>query len=777
MKFTGLTDAEVKRKTEEGKTNRCSVQKTKTVKDIVKSNVFTFFNFIFAVLFGLILITGQIKHTLFMFIIIANTLIGIIQEIKAKRTIDKLSLLSAPTATVIRNGEERVIPTEEVVEGELVKITAGEQIYADGKVVDGAAEANESLLSGESDDIKKNVGDRLLSGSFLTSGSVLCIIDKVGDSCYASQIAAEAKKYKKVRSEIVTSFNKLVKIIAFAIIPLGILLFLKQWLVLDINISDSIQKTAGSLIGMIPEGLYLLTSIALAMSVVILGRKKTLVQEMYAIESLARVDVICVDKTGTVTSGEMSVSGTEQVSNQKANTAEIIRNLLYASEAENTTSRALAEYFGKECTMNLKKEIPFSSAKKWSGCIFEEGNFILGAPDILLRDKFPEISVRANELSAKGYRVLLLAEAEKLSEDGAENIIPLSIIKIEDKLRENVEKTFAFFRDNGVEVKIISGDNPLTVSNIAKRAGIENAENYIDISDFSDEETAAAAEKYTVFGRVRPHQKKILIQALKSEGKTPAMVGDGVNDVLALREASCSIAMAQGSEAAKRVSNLILMNSDFDSMPQIIYEGRRVINNITRSSSLFIVKTIFSILLSFSLLFLPFAFPYEPIQLTLVSSMTIGIPSFILALEPDKSIIKGKFIENTIIKALPSAIADFFSVIMILLIASVAGIENHAEISTATIMMLGLIGFITVFRACVPFTKIRKAMFGGIIGLFALTVLLIGKSILEFVILPPILFAAVAVLAAIAIPMIYLLGILTEKIFKKRDERKIRKQN
>lgn len=771
MDFTGLTDEEVREKTENGKINKCSVQKTKTIKDIVSSNVFTFFNLIFVILFALIIVTGHVKHTLFMFIIVANTLIGIIQEIKAKRTIDKLSLLSAPTAHVIRNGQEREIPTEEVVEGDLAVISAGEQIYADGQIIYGFAEVNESMLSGEADDIKKNVGDKILSGSFVTAGTIRCVIEKVGDECYASQIAAEAKKYKKVRSEIVTSFNKIVKVIGFIIIPLGLLLFLKQWLFLEMPPIDSIEKTAAALIGMIPEGLYLLTSVALAISVIRLAREKTLVQEMYSIESLARVDVICVDKTGTITSGEMAVSEIKEISNAAISTEDIIKNMLASAKEENITSRVLSEYFGKEKTMSLKYEIPFSSKRKWSGCVFKEGTFVLGAPEIILNDNYKKIEDIVIPYSSKGFRVLLLAEAKSINEDSIENPSPISLIILENKLRTNVAKTFSFFKENGVDVKVISGDNPMTVSAVAQRARIENAEKFIDLSGLSDDEVKTAANNFTVFGRVNPRQKKILIQELKNTGKTPAMVGDGVNDVLALREASCSIAMAQGSEAAKRVSNLILLNSDFDLIPKIIYEGRRVINNISRSSSLFLVKNIFSILLTFALLFLPFPFPYEPIQLTLISSMTIGIPSVILALEPDRNIIKGKFILNTIAKALPSAIADFFSVLAILTITYFAGIDNHAEIATSTILMMALIGFITVFRACVPFTKLRKIMFGSILGLFVLTVVLIGKTVLEFTLLPPRLLATVAVLAIIAIPMIHLLSVLIEKIAQRRENK------
>lgn len=775
MKLAGLTDIEVKKKRDEGKTNKCSVHKTKTVKDIIRSNVFTFFNFIFIILFGLILVTGQIKHTLFIFIIIINTLIGIIQEIKAKRTIDKLSLLSAPNATVIRNGKETVIKTEDVVEGDLVKISAGEQIYADGKIVEGSAEVNESLLTGESDDIKKNIGDNVLSGSFVSSGSVYCIMEKVGDDCYASKIAAEAKKYKKVRSEIVKAFDKIVKIIGFAIIPLGSLLFLKQWQILDMPILDAIEKTAASLIGMIPEGLYLLTSVALALSVIKLGKSKTLVQELYSIEALARIDTLCVDKTGTITSGEMTVADIVNL-NGEDNT-KIIKNILNSLKEKNPTSRALEEYFGKENTMHLKEEIPFSSKRKWSACVFDEGNFILGAPEIILKEDYKDIEDKVRNYSERGFRVLLLAKAESIMSEKIEKPYGLCLVIVEDKLRNNVEKTFSFFKENGVEIKVISGDNPMTVSAVAKRVGIENAEKYIDLSSLSDKETEAAATKYTVFGRVKPNQKKIIIKALKKAGKTPAMVGDGVNDVLALREASCSIAMAQGSEAAKRVSNLILMNSDFDSMPQIIYEGRRVINNITRSSSLFIVKTIYSFLLTLFLLFLPFAFPYEPIQLTLISCMTIGIPSFILALEPDRNIIKGKFILNIVAKAIPSALTIVFSILSILTVSYVSGIDGHSEISTATIMIMGFIGFITVFRVCIPFTKLRKIMFGGIIGLFTAAVIILGKRIFEFTFLPTRLLITDIVLMITAIPMIYLLGRATEKIlFRKRKKKNDRIQ-
>ena len=766
MEFNGLSAAEVKKLTAEKKTNRRSVQKTKTVADIIRSNVCTFFNLIFALLFGLILITGQIKHTAFIFVVVFNTLIGIIQEIRAKRTIDKLSILNAAKASVIRDGQSFLIDTEDVVEGDTVVLTSGEQIYADGIILGGKIDVNEALLTGEADDIKKEAGSKVLSGSFVTSGTAYCKLTAVGDESYASRTVSEVKKYKKVYSEITSAFDKIIKTVGIAIVPLGLLLFFKQWLSIGLDPLSSIEKTAAAIIGMIPEGLYLLTSIALALSVIKLGKFNVLVHYLYSIEAIARADVLCVDKTGTVTTGKMTVRKTENLTD--FDISEIMKNISEESGDENFTSAALSEYFGKEKTLHLKSKIPFSSARKWAAYIFESGTYILGAPAFISNDA--AVAEKTKQYAEKGYRVLLLAKGE-VSNEQIISAEPLSFIIIEDILRNNVEETFSFFKKNGVEIKMISGDDPKTASEIARRAGISGYEKYIDLSGLDEDDVKAAATEYNVFGRVKPEQKKFLIQALKNAGKTPAMVGDGVNDVLALREASCSIAMAQGSEAAKRVSNLVLMDSDFDSVPKIIFEGRRVINNISRSSSLFIVKTLYSIAITFLLLILPFAFPYEPIQLTLISSITIGFPSFVLALEPDTNIIKGNFIKNTFAKALPSAAATVVSVIAVLSVSYFSK-ASHAETATAAILIMGFIGFVTVFRACKPFTKLRKAMFGVMLAFFAGAILLFGKSILEFVFLPIPLLITDIILAAISIPAINFLYLFINRIFNKKEKRK-----
>lgn len=766
MEFNGLSEAEVKRLTAEKKTNRSSVQKTKTVADIIRSNVCTFFNLIFAVLFGLILITGQIKHTAFIFVVVFNTLIGIIQEIRAKRTIDKLSILNAAKASVIREGKSYLIDTEDVVEGETVILSAGEQIYADGEIIGGKIDVNEALLTGEADDIKKETGSRVLSGSFVTSGTAYCRLTAVGDASFAAKTVSEVKKYKKVYSEITSAFDKIIKTVGIAIIPLGLLLFFRQWLSVGLDPLSSIEKTAAAIIGMIPEGLYLLTSIALALSVIKLGKANVLVQDLYAIEALARVDVLCVDKTGTVTTGRMTVRKTEDISG--ADISGIMQNIAAESPDENFTAAALSEYFGKEKTMTAEAKIPFSSERKWAAYIFGGETYILGAPEFILHNA--AISEKVNKYAEKGYRVLLLAKGE-VKEEKILSAEPLSLIIIEDILRDNVKETFSFFRENGVEIKMISGDDPKTASEIARRAGISGYEKYIDLSDLTEEEVKAAAAEYNVFGRVKPEQKRIIVQALKDANKTPAMVGDGVNDVLALREASCSIAMAQGSEAAKRVSNLVLMDSDFNSVPNIIFEGRRVINNISRSSSLFIVKTLYSIAITFLLLFLPFAFPYEPIQLTLVSTVTIGLPSFILALEPDTGIIRGNFIKNTFAKALPSAAATVLSVIAVLTVSYFTK-ASHAETATASILIMGFIGFVTVFRACKPFTKLRKAMFAAMTVIFVSVALICGRSVLEFAPLPNSLLITDIISAAIVIPAINILYSFITRIFGKKEKRK-----
>ena len=724
---TGLTAAQMRERTERGWANTPVDPPGKSVKQIIFSNVFTYFNMIFFLLALCVIAVQQWLNLTFMGIIIINTAIGIVQEIRSKRTLEKLNILASPKAVVVRDGKRSTVGTETLVRDDIVVFAAGNQIYADAVVADGECYVNEALITGESDEIKKQPGDQLLSGSFIVSGLCRARLTAVGADSYVSRLTLEAKQAKKPQtSEMMRSLQSLVKWIGVIVIPLGVIMFIKEFIWLGRDISVAVTSTVGSIIGMIPEGLYLLTSLALVAGVVRLAQRKTLVHELDCIETLARVDTLCVDKTGTVTENKMIVEDVHLLCEDRFALDDIrmiMSDYVYAMQADNDTMAALRRYFTGEVTQQSIAALPFSSAKKYGGVSFhEDETYLLGAPDVLLAGRENPYAEQIEAYSAKGCRVLLLGmydgslEDETLSAD----LLPLALILLSNKIRAEAPETFGYFARQGVAVKVISGDNALTVSEVAKRAGIENADKFVDARTLtSDDMIREAAGQYTVFGRVTPAQKRKLVQALKADGHTVAMTGDGVNDVLALKEADCSIAMASGSDVACQVSHIVLLDSNFASMPSVVAEGRRVINNIERSASLYLVKNIFTFFLAFITLFATLPYPFSPAQLSLVNALTIGIPSFILAMEPNENLITGKFLRNVIFRALPTAATDLVLIVGILLFYIAFQLDDSA-MSTICTGVMGIVGLMMVHRTCKPYNPIRKAMMIALLVLFVI---------------------------------------------------------
>lgn len=727
--MVGLSRQQVEQRAAQGLVNRHTEVPTKTIPQIIKGNVFTLFNLINAILAVLVLMVGSYKNVLFMGVIICNTLIGTFQEIRAKKTIDKLSLISAPKAKVLREGKKEQIPVNELVLDDVMVLEAGNQVCSDAIVVNGECDVNESLLTGESDPVSKKTGDMLMSGSFVVSGTVHAQVEHVGSENYAARISSGAKYIKKPNSEIMNSINLIIKIIGFIIIPLGAILFYKQIFVANQPFDEAIVSTVAAIIGMIPEGLVLLTSVVLAVSVIRLSQHKTLVQELYCIETLARVDVLCLDKTGTITEGNMQVEEVLPLGKTSIEEAEqALVALVHSLDDNNPTFIALKDrYSGStECSWKSTAVFPFSSAKKWSGAAFPQGSFVIGASEFILRSGYEAVRPLVEQYSAQGSRVLLLARSEEAfrEKELPERLEPMALILIGDKIRPEAKRTLEYFHEQGVDLKIISGDNAVTVSNIAKRAGLKQADHFIDASTLrTEDEVKAAAERYSIFGRVTPQQKLQLVQALKEKKHTVAMTGDGVNDVLALKEADCSIAMASGSDAARNVSQLVLLDSNFASMPKIVAEGRRSINNIQRSSSLFLVKTIFSVILGLIFVFVNHPYPFEPIQLTLINAVTIGIPSFFLALEPNKERIQGRFIYNVIRKSIPGALVVVLGVMASVVIGDYMRLTDD-QISTVAALVTATAGFCVLFRVCQPFQFWRRILFGSLLCIFVLALLL-----------------------------------------------------
>ena len=731
---TGLSSAQAQDRMDAGWGNLPIDPPGKTVGQIIKSNVFTYFNMLFFVLAAFVLVFGTWQNAMFLGVVFANIAIGIVQELRSKRTLDKLTLLTAPHGFVIRDGRQRKIPTSEMVRDDIVVFSAGSQIYADAVVVSGECSANEALITGEADEIKKTPGSELLSGSFVVSGECRARLTQVGADSYANRLTLEAKEAKPPQqSEMMRSLTRLVQVIGIAIIPLGVLMAVKEIVWLGRSVSDGVVATVASLIGMIPEGLYLLTSMALAAGVVRLAQKKTLVHDMGCIETLARVDVLCVDKTGTVTENKMTVEDVVPLCPDRFEEGDIrliMADYVGAMRADNDTMAALRRYFTGEVKQPAVKAVPFTSAKKFGGVSFhEDETYLLGAPDVLLGERYGKYAAQIDAYSAKGCRVLLLALYDGQPDDEVldAEMLPISLILLSNKIRAEAPDTFKYFAEQGVAIKVISGDNAMAVSEVAKRAGIRGAESYVDARTLeTDEDIAAAVEKYTVFGRVTPDQKRRFVRALKAAGHTVAMTGDGVNDVLALKEADCSIAMASGSDAASQVSHIVLLESNFAAMPSVVAEGRRVINNIERSAALFLVKNIFSFSLAVISLIFTLPYPVTSAQMSLVSALTIGAPGFVLAMEPNTARIKGKFLPNVIYRALPGGLTDLILVLGVILFCMVFKVGENM-MSTVCAIILNIVGLMVVHYTCKPYNLLRKAMMIGLTVAFVFCVLLLPQ--------------------------------------------------
>ena len=792
----GLSKAEVDDRVARDAVNHAVGSASKSQKEIICSNIFTYFNLLFFIIAVMLIAVGSFRDLTFLPVIIANTAIGIFQELRSKKVLDNLTILNAPKNTVVRDGQEQVIAAEELVLDDIIILSAGNQIPADAVVLEGEVLVNEALLTGESDQITKKKGDELLSGSFIVSGECRARIDKVGSDSYIAKLTLEAKEMKDGEvSEMIRALDRLVKIVGIIIIPIGIILFSQQHFINETPIRESVTATVAAIIGMIPEGLYLLASVALAVSVMRLASQKVLVHNMKCIETLARVDVLCVDKTGTITDNTMTVkkvlplrktvvkredslqkaqegtadtteanSAEEGIADQKqlagnvqkkqetqdkgsgvegsdteetpAFTAEeaaafelAVGDFAAAMATDNITMKAIKEYFRKRSGKRPEKVIPFSSATKYSGAVFEDGSYVLGAPEFILRESYEEYSSQIERWSRQGFRVLVFAEypGTLTGEALTEPANPLGMILVANPIREKAPETFRYFAEQGVAIKVISGDNPVTVSEVAKEAGIANAESYVDASTLQDyEELYAAAKRYTVFGRVTPDQKRQMVSALKHMGHTVAMTGDGVNDVLALKDADCSIAMASGSDAASQVAQLVLLESDFSKMPSVVAEGRRVVNNIERTASLFLVKNIFSLLLSIFSIVLLVNYPLEPSQISLISMFTIGIPAFFMSLEPNTDRINGHFLSNVLFKALPGGLTDFL-VVSCLYTFCMEFSVNETDVSTSCTVILAIVGLMILFKIASPMNRFHWILWFSMMGGLVYCIIFVRK--------------------------------------------------
>lgn len=717
---SGLSQEQVQERIDSGWTNEMVTEESKTVGQIIKGNLLTYFNLIFAILAILVVAAGSFRSLTFLPVVIANLFIGILQEIRAKKTLDQLTMLNAPKAEVVRNGHISEIPAEELVLDDIVIFRAGDQICADAIVLDGSVLVNEALLTGESDELRKELGDFLMSGSFVVSGECYARLERVGADSYISELTLEAKAQdQKKHSEMLRVLDRMVGIVGILIVPIGVFLFVRQYVFSGASFQSSILSMVAAVVGMIPEGLYLLASVTLVVSVIRLASQKVLVHDMKCIESLARVDVLCVDKTGTITENEMQISSVILMEGfnptQGVGLKAQISTLIAAMPEGNLTMQALKRYFKTPLKKNAEAVFPFSSTYKYCTAVFPDNAYVLGAPELVLRSDYEKYRPLMESYSADGFRTVLFGRYEGVPDGQAltEPVIPMGLILLTNPIRRDAPETFRYFAQQGVAIKVISGDNPLTVSQIAAEAGIPGAENYVDASTLETEDALrSAAEQYTVFGRVTPEQKRLLVRALRSAGHTVGMTGDGVNDVLALKEADCSVAMASGCDAAAQVSQLVLLESDFSAMPSVVAEGRRVVNNIQRSASLFLVKNIFSFLMSvFSACFM-LNYPLEPAQISLISMFTIGIPGFFLALQPNAEAIHGRFLSNVLIKALPAGLTDFLVVGALVIFGRVFGV-NETDISNACTMLLAIVGFMILHHISKPLNLLRWIVWVG----------------------------------------------------------------
>lgn len=721
VKLKGLSSWEVESREEKGLVNYDTDVKTKSIKRILTENIFSLFNIINFILAAAVIMAGSYKNVLFMGIIICNTLIGIIQAIRSKLTVDKLSIMVSSQVTVMRDGTEKEIGINQIVLDDIIILKRGNQISSDSILLEGNVSVNESLLTGESDLVSKKAGDMLFSGSFISSGECVAKVVHVGKDNYATKINNSAKYIKKVKSEIMTTLNKIIKFVSFVIFPVGALLFCNQYFRGGVEFNDAIVSTVAALIGMIPEGLVLLTSTVLAVAVIRLSKYKVLVQELYCIENLARVDVLCLDKTGTITNEEMEIEKIHILGNTSKEKLDFaLSSIAKYTDDDNATIMAFINYYKDKNTNSQKPQrfISFSSEKKWSGAVLSDGTaIVMGAGEFILKDRYSLISKEIEKIGGI-YRVITVATTKGFDDEG--NIIgepePVALVLIMDKIRPEAPQTIKYFTEQGVTLKVISGDNVKTVSNIAKAAGIPNAEMAVDATTLeTDEDINNAVEKYSVFGRVTPHQKLKFVKALQHHKHTVAMTGDGVNDVLALKEADCSVAMASGSDAARNVAQLVLINNDFSAMPRVVAEGRRSINNIQRSASLFFVKTLFSMVLSVMFIFVNIRYPFEPIQMSLFGAFAIGIPSFVLALEPNKERVTGNFLLNILSRAIPGAVTIILNIIFLCIASEVWHITDE-QISTIATIVTSFTGVILIIRICIPFNPIRTALVAFIVS-------------------------------------------------------------
>lgn len=729
----GLCTEQVTRRTEMGWANGTPTAAGKTEREIVLTHIFTFFNLIFMVLAVVLLLTGSsVKNMTFLIVAVCNTAIGIFQQIRAKRAVDALSLVAAHPVKVIRNGARIEVAQEHIVRDDIAEFATGDQIAADGIVRTGELRVDESLITGESDAIEKKAGDTVRSGSFVLTGRARVQLTAVGADSFATQLSLEAKQNPQAsKSEMMRSLDRLIFFIGIALVPIGLLLFYQEHYVLALGLGESVEGTVAALVGMIPEGLYLLTSVAMAASARKLSKQRVLVQDMNCIESLARVDVLCVDKTGTITEPKMEVDNLIPLSSDPPEYVEKVLAALYsAAEPENDTARAMAEIYSAESDWICEKWVPFSSSAKWSGGVFREwGAFLAGAPEFILGTRYAEVADLVNEWTAQGYRVLLVAAYDGDPIPNAldeARIRPIALITLTSPLRPEARDTFAYFEAQGVSVRVISGDNPVTVSAVAARAGIRDAEKYVDASTLqSDEDFDRAVEAYTVFGRVTPDQKKKLIAAMQKQRHTVAMTGDGVNDLLAMKQSDCSIAMASGAQAASQVASLVLLDSDFSAMPSIVGEGRRVINNIQRAATLFLVKNIFSLALSVISLFTNWPYPLAPLHLSVISTLTIGIPSFFLAMEPNYERVSGKFLPSVLRRALPGGMTNIFVVLFAQAFRDVYDLPAD-PIATVCAGILAVVGLLVLFQTCKPFDRFRKIIWAAMAVLLVVCFTLFG---------------------------------------------------
>lgn len=737
----GLTSEEVRAAQAAGKVNADATVKTRSYGSIFRSNICTLFNLINVILAVFVFLTGSYKNMLFMLVIVINTIIGIVQEIRSKITTDRLSIVVAANVEVMRDGKIQKIPIDELVLGDVMRLGRGNQIPTDSVVLKGECKTDESLLTGESRLIPKHAGDQLYSGSFINAGAVWARVEKVGADNYAAQITNEAKQKKAINSEIMTSLNKIIKYVSIFMFPVGLLLFANEYLLHHVELDPAILSTVSAMVGMIPEGLILLASTVMAVAVVRLARHQVLVQQLYCIETLARVDVLCLDKTGTITTGGMEVSGLVPLSTADSEPKEqelskIVASLVGSDEDPNDTARAIQEYFGLAKEGKQKAEqaitpadllkptrvIPFSSDTKWSGAAFANGEaYVMGAAQFVLEKNANTLAQIKDTLDtyAADARVLLVARVEGFDTNGTieGEVTPLGFVCLRDQIRSTAAQTITYFKEQGVKLKVISGDDPHTVSGIAQKVGIEGADRFVDASTLkTDQDIASAIKNYNVFGRVRPEQKKAFVLALQAEGHTVAMTGDGVNDVLALKASDCSVAMASGSDAARNVAQLVLVDNDFASMPAVVAEGRRSINNLQRSASLFLVKTLLSITAAFLFIFLPWQYPFVPIQLTLISAFTIGLPSFVLALEPNKDLVRGHFLPSAVVHSIPGAVCAVVSIVVLTIVGNEAIGLDYRQVSTLCVMVVGLLGIMLVIRLSIPFTPLRWGLLVVVIG-------------------------------------------------------------